>query len=120
MSPSTVSPINSTVRSAMVEIMMGAVPPQQRYEHQREHHGIGEWAMGGEAFQGAAAGTRLAGGDEEGWNGASVWRGVPDNPAKCIMWCAIALGALMRGSPVEFVSHQAPRALEPLTACSSV
>lgn len=117
--PSIVSLVCSTVRSAIIEVMMGAVPPPQRYKHEREHHGNGGLAMGGEAYQGAAVGNRLTGGEEERWSGASVGRGVPDNPAKCIMWCAIALGALMRGSPVEFVSRHQTGIKGPRTASTT-
>lgn len=96
----------SIVRHAMVEIMMEAVAPRQNFQNRYPSFGNGGLAMGEEAPEGAAVGTRLAEGEEEGWGRTLFCRDVPDNPAKCMMWCAIALGALMRGSPVEFVSRR--------------
>lgn len=85
----------------MVEIMMAAVAPRHQFQHKGASFGNDGLAMGEEAYRGGGAGTRLAEGEEQGWGVGDN----PDNPAKCIMWCAIALGALMGGSPVEIVSR---------------
>ncbi|CAN0518091.1 unnamed protein product, partial [Ectocarpus sp. 12 AP-2014] len=42
---------------------------------------------------------------------------LPDHPAKCMMWCAIALGALMRGIPVEHVMRYVQLAWKSLAEC---
>ncbi|CAN0443019.1 unnamed protein product [Pylaiella littoralis] len=107
----------SIVRHAMVEIMMEAVAPRQNFQNRYPSFGNGGLAMGEEAPEGAAVGTRLAEGEEEGWGRTLFCRDVPDNPAKCMMWCAIALGALMRGSPVEFVAGYIRLARESIAEC---
>lgn len=118
---STLASINraarSTIRRAMVEIMMEAAGPLKQYEN--KHRGNSGSAVGGDSYQGAGAGTLLAEGQDKGWDDASVLRDVPNNPAKCIMWCAIALGALMRGSPVKNVSRRQARAKGPIACCST-
>lgn len=87
----------------MVEIMEALTRQQLHREH--KHDGF---TMGGDdALNGAGAGADFAEGQEEkGWDDALALRDVSGSPAKCIMWCAIALGALMRGSPVEYVSRR--------------
>jgi len=35
---------------------------------------------------------------------ASDGRRLPMDPSSCIFWCAVAVGALVRGSPIETVS----------------
>ncbi|CBJ48517.1 expressed unknown protein [Ectocarpus siliculosus] len=76
----------STVRNAMVEVMM------------RQCGGQAYSGTGGSGMEG------LAEDEEKGWSGGGALarrHTLPDHPAKCMMWCAIALGALMRGIPVE-------------------
>lgn len=99
----------SIVRDAMVEIMLGAMAPPRQQQQQlilggrggaeqahsvaRERPGL---EFGGhECYEGGET--------ERDWGGGVVGRASPDNPARCIMWCAIALGALVRGSPIEYV-----------------
>ncbi|CAN0062531.1 unnamed protein product [Ectocarpus sp. 12 AP-2014] len=96
----------STVRNAMVEIMMGVEPPRKSYNE--EHLGVRtRWAED-------------EGEGEKGWSGdrTVVRRGTPpDHAAMCMMWCAIALGALMRGVPVEHVERYVSFARESLAEC---
>lgn len=94
----------------MVEIMEALTRRQLQHEHEHDDLGSDGFTMGGDALNGAGAGTGLAEGEGKGWDDALVLRDVSGSPAKCIMWCAIALGALMRGSPVEYVSHRQTRA----------
>ena len=37
------------------------------------------------------------------WSKASEGHQLPMNPATCTFWCAIALGALVKGRPIESV-----------------
>lgn len=108
----------STIRRAMVETMMEAVGPLQ--QHEKTHCGNSMSAIGGDSYQGAGPETLLAEGGEKSCHDASVLRDVPNHPARCIMWCAIALGSLMRGSPVKNVRYRQIRAKGPKACCSSV
>lgn len=79
---------------------------QLRHEHEHEYPGNVGFTMERDALKEEGAGTGLADGEEKDAKDALVRRDVSGSPATCIMWCAIALGALMRGSPVEFVSDR--------------
>ncbi|CAM9317707.1 unnamed protein product [Ectocarpus sp. 13 AM-2016] len=92
----------STVRNAMVEVMM------------RQCGGQAYSGTGGPGMEG------LAEDEEKGWSGDGALARrdtLPDHPAKCMMWCAIALGALMRGIPVERVMGYVQLARESLAEC---
>ncbi|CAB1118852.1 unnamed protein product [Ectocarpus sp. CCAP 1310/34] len=92
----------STVRNAMVEVMM------------RQCGGQAYSRTGGSGMEG------LAEDEEKGWCGGGALarrHTLPDHPAKCMMWCAIALGALMRGVPVERVTGYVQLARESLADC---
>ncbi|CAM9264800.1 unnamed protein product [Ectocarpus sp. 8 AP-2014] len=93
---------DNTVRNAMVEVMM------------RQCGGQAYSGTGGSGMEG------LAEDEKKGWSrsGALARRHtLPDHPAKCMMWCAIALGALMRGIPVEHVMGYVQLARESLAEC---
>lgn len=93
--------ISSIVRNAMVTVLTGAVAPRQC--RTQDCFGNG----GSQKLSGTQPEVRLGEGDEEGWSGGEtlVRRDtLPDKPAICMLWCAIALGALMRGMPVDHVS----------------
>lgn len=83
------------VRQAMVNIMLGSMPLQRQ-----------EQPRGG---AGGPAGREQAGipqQDQEGGLGRVLaCQDTTDYPAKCIFWCAIALGALVQGCSLVFVSN---------------
>ncbi|CAN0123290.1 unnamed protein product [Ectocarpus sp. 6 AP-2014] len=58
----------------------------------------------------------IAGGVE--WSKASGGHQLPMNPSTCTFWCAIALGALAKGSPVESVAKYCQLAHEALAKSS--
>ncbi|CBJ48518.1 conserved unknown protein [Ectocarpus siliculosus] len=92
----------STVRNAMVEVMM------------RQCGGQAYSGTGGSGMEG------LAEDEEKDWHGGGALarrHTLPDHPAKCMMWCAIALGALMRGISVEHVMGYVQLAWKSLTEC---
>lgn len=111
----------------MVEIMLGAMAPRQQ-QHQLSltegEHDVGGRGGGGRGHEGGhghgMAGERpgfglgLNGGERDGgemetemesmtdWSRGLVGA-IDDSPGRCILWCAIALGALVRGAPIEYV-----------------
>lgn len=120
------------VREAMVEIMMGTMAPRQQqqqrfslddHELKRDHrHRIGN-VGGGRALQAYSvargeAGLVLGSGGrdcededmememETAVSGGLVGRATTETPTRCIMWCAIALGALVKGAPIENVRRE--------------
>lgn len=57
----------------------------------------------------AAATEKRRGGGEGGgvsWSGILIGQDLPSEPATCMLYCAIALGALVRGQPLEHVSNR--------------
>ncbi|CAM9617787.1 unnamed protein product [Ectocarpus sp. 8 AP-2014] len=104
----------STVRNAMVAFLTGAVVSRQC----RTQDCLGNG--GSDKTSGAQVGIRLAEDEEKGCNGGGALarrHTQPDNPAMCMLWCAIALGALMRGMPVEHVTRYIHLARESLAEC---
>lgn len=123
----------SIVRDAMVEVMVDAVAPPQHQQQQqllslaehdhdleRDHHqhpggrggAGGTYGVAGERHGfGSRSGSGLGYGGrgfedgemETGWSGGLVGPAASANPRRCMMWCAIALGALVRGAPIEHV-----------------
>lgn len=106
----------SIVRDAMVEIMLGAMEPRKQ---QQQQLGLGWGEPEGDQPQAMArggeegvddpgfgfGGSECGGGEMQmGWGGELVGHASSENPGKCIMWCAVALGALVRGAPIEYVS----------------
>ncbi|CAM9151229.1 unnamed protein product [Ectocarpus sp. 8 AP-2014] len=55
----------------------------------------------------------------EEWIKASERNQLPRDPSTCTFWCAIALGALAKGSPIESVSKYSELAQEALAASGS-
>ncbi|CAN0029861.1 unnamed protein product [Ectocarpus fasciculatus] len=93
----------SNIREAMVQIM--ATPARLRPP-----------AAGGgcdekELFDAIARGAD--------WSKASEWHQLPANPRSCTFWCAIALGALAKGSPFESVTKYSQLAHEALDKSNS-
>lgn len=77
----------------MVEVMMASIAPLM----QVQHHGLESSAAvyaGDDATMTFGAHTCSPASRPDGQN----------DPSKCIMWCAIGLGALVQGAPVEKVS----------------
>ena len=79
----------SHIRETMVKIMLHPVF--------RERPALG--AVGGEAGQCDDCGTGGGFGDAFGREE------LPVGPSTCIFWCAVALGGLVKGSPIESVSR---------------
>lgn len=101
---------HSTVRGAMVGIMLAGASLQ----HQ-DHPGapsapqllpelVGEDA-GGVRQAGCESSNDVVG--DSAWSNAltaeSAPAALPRDPSTCALWCAIALGALVRGAPLEHV-----------------
>ena len=83
------------VRQAMVKIMLSSMP-QQRQEKVR----VGE--------DGLAAGERarmIQQGEDGITSQTLASQEGTDYPSECILWCTIALGALVQGCSSEFVSY---------------
>lgn len=78
----------SHIRESMVKIMVGTDtrhPPA--FGDDRGQRPLGDGTAEGVEFRTESGG-----------------RGLPMDPSTCVFWCAIALGALVRGSPFETVS----------------
>jgi len=117
---------DSIVRDAMVEIMVGAMAPRQQ-QQQLGHEPKKDWGFlgnggstdgggggggGGGGETNSVVGQRVGGSPsgldekEKGWGGSAAWFDHGDTirtTGKCVLWCAIALGALVRGAPVDYV-----------------
>ena len=74
--------------------MLGSM--QQRQE--RFRIGAGDLAEGDE-------GEFLQESEEGGWGQSLACQDTTSCPSKCILWCAIALGALVQGCSLEYVSR---------------
>lgn len=82
------------VRQAVVQIMLGP-NPQQRHDGFR----AGPMLAEGEEGEFHPDGERGGGGQ------ALAHQESTSCPSKCILWCAIALGALVQGCSLEYVSR---------------
>lgn len=82
------------VRQAVVELMLGAMPPRRKERH---------CAQGNSLTDGKQGGHHTAGG-EETYSQGGAYDEIAGDSFKCIMWCAIALGALVQGCSFDFVS----------------
>lgn len=89
------------VRQAVVKIMVGSMQQQQQRQ-ERFRIGAGGLAEGEE-------GDFLQEGEEGGWGQAVACQETTSCPSKCILWCAVALGALVQGCSLEFVSRHPAR-----------
>lgn len=75
--------------------MLGEVSQERLQQARLSSETDGEWGpRNGEVLEG----------EEQALNGTLTCRTESSDPSKCIMWCAIALGALVQGSPLEYVS----------------
>ena len=100
----------SIVRGAMVSVLLAGAS-LQHHHHPRtplpspSSPGLVEEDIGGvrHAVDGSSDAT-----DDSAWSsalGAESGSGVlPRDPSTCVLWCAIALGALVRGVPLDHVS----------------
>ncbi|CAM9723979.1 unnamed protein product [Scytosiphon promiscuus] len=94
----------SQIREAMVKIMIPAAPQQ-------------ETALGYECGdEDGPHGTLLC---ESTLNKVSGTNQLPDDPSLCMFWCAVAMGALAKGSPFEVVTRYGQLAREALAASRS-
>ncbi|CAM9901202.1 unnamed protein product [Ectocarpus fasciculatus] len=88
----------SQMREAMVRMMTAVVPRQ--------------WpAVGGDSDDTGRHDAIVRG--EDG-SKASEWTQLPMNPSTCTFWCAIALGAIAKGNPLESVAKYSRLAHEAL------
>ncbi|CAM9932348.1 unnamed protein product, partial [Hapterophycus canaliculatus] len=86
------------VREAMVEILLGASTPDRAHLKPEVGKSIIGAPRGGSGLGGFATES-----EQGGWGGALAYPAAVGSPATCMMWCAIALGALVKGAPVENV-----------------
>lgn len=84
----------STARQAMVNIMLASKPRQRDQENGIET---------GNLERGRRKGIPPQGNERSRGTGLACQNRV-ENSSRCIFWCAIALGALLKGSPLSFVS----------------
>ena len=77
----------SLIRGSMVKIMMTPDPRQRRA-----------------AGDGGGEGWQVDHIEAGGVHNASKAGVIPKEPSTCVFWCAVALGALARGSPLQTVS----------------
>eukprot|EP00752_Nemacystus_decipiens_P006693 g6017.t3 len=131
---------HSTVRDAMVRIMLAGRSANCAHQGHRHNRArlpfralpIGrqgrkgfEQELGGEGFEGAGQtafgeiNTNVHGGYQS--KALAAARGtrvvLPCDSSTCILWCAIALGALVRGHPLSEVGRYAYLAEDSLRAC---
>ena len=83
----------------MVKIMLSSMP-QQRQETVRVGE-ISPKGVGHARFQ--------QHGEDVGWGQTLAGQDTSSYPAECILWCTIALGALVQGCPSTFVSSTLPQ-----------
>eukprot|EP00752_Nemacystus_decipiens_P005052 g4587.t1 len=93
----------SNIRETMVNIMLHPAP--------REQPAIGEGSGEVGRFDGCA--TIGGFGNTVGGEGLLI------GPSICIFWCAVALGALVKGSPIESVAIYTQRATDALAQSHS-
>eukprot|EP00904_Undaria_pinnatifida_P005103 jgi/Undpi1/1722/HiC_scaffold_11.g05112.m1 len=94
------------VRQAVVQIMLGP-NPQQR------HDGFRAGPMLAEGEEGEFHPE----GERGGWGQALAHQESTSCPSKCILWCAIALGALVQGCSLEYVTGYLKLARDSLAEC---
>lgn len=78
----------------MVEMMLGSTSSE----------GQGRLSVGTDSLTGEEGGRSLLQANDWGRGQTPAERGGTADPSKCILWCAIAVGALMQGCPSELVS----------------
>ena len=89
--------VHSTVRGAMVGVMLaGVTSPSRSSPGLVEEEDAGRFGESSHDVGGIAWRISLA--TESGPSGA-----LPRDPATCVLWCTIALGALVRGTPMDHV-----------------
>ena len=109
---------HSTVRGAMVGVMLAGASMQNQC-HPRARAPLLSHPSSGLVEKDAGSGIRQAVGESNDDVGGSDWSNalaaekgpsgaLPRDPATCVLWCAIALGALVRGIPLDHVGV-APR-----------
>lgn len=82
----------------MVKIMLGSMP-QEREEIFRD---------GGGGLAGGGQSPDQRQGWHGGWSQTLASQDSTGHPSECILWCTIALGALVQGCSSEFVSYPPP------------
>eukprot|EP00752_Nemacystus_decipiens_P002827 g2635.t1 len=115
----------STVRRAMVSVMLADLSLQHQH-----HPGAPLPSHSSPALVGEDAGSiRQIVGDSSDEMSDNAWSNalrltaenrsgaLPRDPSTCVLWCAIALGALVRGIPLDHVSRYVELARDALGAC---
>lgn len=105
--------VHSTVRGAMVEVMIAGASLEQHHPRAlSSSHSLSglveEDSAGGGAVQQPVAGSSSSSSSSDdiclsGWSNALAAENGPRDPSTCILWGVIALGALVRGCPVDYV-----------------
>ncbi|CAM9748894.1 unnamed protein product [Scytosiphon promiscuus] len=110
----------SHIRQAMVEILRAAATPGGRSQLEPQHN-QGRFGNGDSMIRAHHGGVGMGGfaaeSEETGWGGSSAHAVAAASPATCMMWCAVALGSLVKGAPVENVSEYVRLARESLSEC---
>ncbi|CAN0573496.1 unnamed protein product, partial [Ectocarpus sp. 12 AP-2014] len=98
----------SIIRTAMVGVMFSAVknPPSRIVSSSSSSSSSS--SMSSSSWSSSSSGTDDDVEEGAPWSAAVTTRGGegapwPRDPSTCLLWCAIALGALVRGCPVEHV-----------------
>ncbi len=102
------SSVNRAIRDAMVNVMLATTP------------GCGAFSSTPLPLTGCAEETDL---DDDHCEGEGRWSkaalamnaALPRTTSTCLMWCAIALGAIVRGTPLNQVGGRPIK----MTACDS-
>ncbi|CAM9789924.1 unnamed protein product, partial [Scytosiphon promiscuus] len=103
----------STVRSAMVSVMCASAQERRR-------------TASGQSPDEGAVGESPQKADEGGDGRERCWKkavsarnaALPHNSSTCVLWCAIALGALVQGRPFAHVQGYLELAQDSLAACA--
>lgn len=99
----------SLIRQAMVKLLISSVAPiTQVQQLTMQQSALSPFGFRGEGGLESPAGITTG---DEATRALETPTGSPnsrsddqDDPSMCIMWCAIGLGALVQGAPVEKVS----------------
>ncbi|CAM9315888.1 unnamed protein product [Pylaiella littoralis] len=119
----------SVVRDAMVTIMQASAPEETNAVPSTVlAHGGGASTYGSLTIEENTSNYIVGSGDGGGgnqtgqcWTSAMTAGGatLPRNASTCILWCAVALGALVRGRTFSYVQRYVGLAQDSLAACTN-
>ncbi|CAN0165434.1 unnamed protein product [Ascophyllum nodosum] len=111
----------STVREAMIKLMMenAAQAQQLQTQQQLQHTALSFFGFGFTRDQAASTMVDVDRREDKCEGGDLLPSPLLEggDPSECIMWCAIALGALVLGVPVAKVTHYVQLARDSLAKC---